>query len=67
MIDADAMVSKLLETEEIKRQITESFGNEVFDASGAVDRGRLAEIVFGEKANVEKLNSIVHPPVLAQI
>ena len=67
VIDADAMVAGLLETEEIKRQIAESFGNEVFDESGAVDRVRLAEIVFVEKANVEKINGIVHPPVLAQI
>jgi dephospho-CoA kinase len=67
VIDADAIVASLLETEEIKLQITESFGNEVFDESGAVDRGRLAEMVFAEKANVEKINGIVHPPVLAQI
>jgi dephospho-CoA kinase len=67
VIDADAIVASLLETEEIKRQIAESFGNDVFDESGAVNRVRLAEMVFGEKANVEKINGIVHPPVLAQI
>jgi len=67
VIDADAIVTKLLETEEIRRQIAESFGKGVFGESGAVDRARLAEIVFAEEANVEKLNSIVHPPVLAQI
>jgi len=66
VIDADAMVSKLLETEEVKQQIAASFGSEVFNDSGDVDRGRLGEVVFGEKANVERINAIIHPLVLAE-
>jgi len=66
VIDADSMVGKLLETEEVKQQIRESFGDEVFDSAGSVDRPALAEVVFGQQANVEKINAIIHPLVLAE-
>ena len=66
VVDADAMVDKLLETEEIKRQIAKSFGSEAFNSAGAVDRAALAEVVFGNEDNVEKINTIIHPLVLAQ-
>lgn len=44
-------------------EITAAFGPEVLDAGGALDRGRLGEIVFADPALLGKLNAIVHPLV----
>ena len=44
-------------------EITAAFGPGVLDAGGALDRGRLGEIVFADPALLGKLNAIVHPLV----
>jgi dephospho-CoA kinase len=43
--------------------VTAAFGPGVLDAGGALDRGRLAEIVFADPGLLGKLNAIVHPLV----
>lgn len=44
-------------------EVVESFGPEVLDASGALDRKRLAAMVFGDEAARKRLNAITHPIV----
>jgi dephospho-CoA kinase len=44
-------------------QVTETFGPEVLSEDGALDRAKLAGIVFGDQAALAKLNAIVHPLV----
>lgn len=44
-------------------EITAAFGPGVLDAGGALDRGRLGEIVFADPELLGKLNAIVHPLV----
>ena len=44
-------------------EIIAAFGPGVLDAGGALDRGRLGEIVFADSALLGKLNAIVHPLV----
>lgn len=48
-------------------EIMQVFGRGILGPSGAVDRRRLAEIVFAEPARREQLNRIVHPRVIAEI
>lgn len=43
--------------------IIESFGGDVLDKDGRIDRARLADIVFEDKEKLAKLNGIVHPAV----
>jgi len=64
VIDADVIAKEFLQTDDIKRQIREKFGNEVFDAAGQIDRKKLAEKVFNCYEAVKLANSIIHPPVL---
>jgi dephospho-CoA kinase len=45
-------------------EIAQAFGPEVIAADGALDRRRLAELVFADEAARQRLNSIVHPGVL---
>ena len=43
--------------------VVEAFGTGVLGPDGALDRARLAEVVFADPAARERLNAIVHPLV----
>jgi dephospho-CoA kinase len=62
IIDADAVAREVVApgTRGLA-EITAAFGPGVLDAGGALDRGRLGEIVFADSALLGKLNAIVHP------
>jgi len=64
VIDADAVAREVVApgTPGLAR-IVAAFGPEVLDASGALDRPRLGEIVFADPGLLAKLNAIVHPLV----
>ena len=64
IIDADAVAREVVApgTRGLA-EITAAFGPEVLDAGGALDRGRLGEIVFADPGLLAKLNAIVHPLV----
>lgn len=72
VLEADTMARELVApgTPALER-IEEEFGSAVLDADGALDRGELAAIVFGDPERLARLNAIVHPPlteaVLSQI
>lgn len=43
------------------------FGRAILDASGAIERGALAAIVFAFKERRERLNAILHPKILGKV
>ena len=43
--------------------IVELFGPGILQEDGTLDRAKIAELVFGDKELLEKLNAIVHPAV----
>lgn len=43
--------------------VADAFGDDVLDASGALDRSALAAVVFADPAARDRLNAIVHPRV----
>lgn len=45
--------------------VVDSFGKEIVNADGAIDRARLGAIVFANPARLEHLNRLIHPHVLA--
>ena len=62
MIDADAVAHEVYRPgTEGWREVVEAFGGEIVAPSGEIDRRKLAAIVFGDTAQVERLNRIVHP------
>ncbi len=64
LIDADRIAHDLLAGDaNVVRGIRERFGDDVF-TRGAVDRKKLARLVFGRPASLADLNAIVHPAVL---
>lgn len=64
IIDADKTAHKLMEPDGTAyRNITEYFGKDIMTDNGFIDRKKLGQIVFNNKAKLEKLNSFVHPAV----
>ena len=64
VIDADAIVHRLQEKgSPVLDEIAARFGAEVIDPSGALDRARLADVVFRDPAARQRLNEIIHPKV----
>jgi dephospho-CoA kinase len=64
VIDADKIAHQALEEPVIKQKILDFFGQKILDARGQIDRKALADIAFGDKKKLSKLNSIIHPLVL---
>jgi dephospho-CoA kinase len=52
---------------EATREIANRFGQDILDSSGAVDRPKLAAIVFADDAARRDLEAIVHPAVYRAI
>jgi dephospho-CoA kinase len=48
-------------------ELVETFGPGIVDASGALVRQALADIVFGDAEQLKKLNALVHPAVGAEM
>ena len=46
--------------------LLEAFGTNILDESGDVSRQKLGAIVFNDKTARERLNAIVHPPIIQQ-
>jgi len=47
-------------------EIVAEFGDEILGPDGEIDRPRLAQIVFGDRTQLARLNAIVHPKVRAE-
>ncbi len=65
VIDADVIAHRVIgKGRRSYKKIIALFGSGVLDRSGRIDRRKLAREVFGDKAKLAKLNSIVHPEVI---
>ena len=64
--DSDVIARELAEPGQPSLQaIAEAFGNEVLRADGSLDRGRVAELVFGNDEARRTLEDILHPRIRA--
>lgn len=63
--DADREAKNIMiHDEEVIESLKEAFGEQIYQASGELDRAHLSEIVFQDKDKLDLLNSIVHPAVI---
>ncbi|HUH16070.1 MAG TPA: dephospho-CoA kinase [Gaiellaceae bacterium] len=66
-VSSDEIVHHLLRTDlEVKAAIVAELGEDVLDGAGAVDRKRVAEKVFADRAKLEFLERLLHPRVAAE-
>ncbi len=60
ILDADAIYHEMLKTDvALRTALTDTFG-EVFLSDGSLDRQKLGAIVFGDPAELDKLNTIIY-------
>jgi len=68
VIDADAIAKEVLEPGQLGyKNVMLAFGESLLDASGNIDRKKLANLVFQDAEKLLKLESIVHPAVIARV
>lgn len=64
VIDADIVAREVVEPGTIGLQkIIATFGRQLLNADGTLDRKELGDIVFGNPERLQTLNAIVHPEV----
>jgi dephospho-CoA kinase len=64
VIDADAVARELTVRDEgVRRKLMRAFGSEMFTSRGRLKRAVLADRVFKDQRELEKLNRIMWPPL----
>jgi dephospho-CoA kinase len=64
VFDADATSHQLIEPgHPAHDEILETFGADLADSSGRINRAKLGSLVFADPAKLAKLNAILHPRV----
>ena len=68
LIDADKLAHEsIVYGSEVYKKIKNYFGKGILKKNKCIDRVKLAQVVFANKLTLAKLNSIVHPVVIAEI
>lgn len=68
IIEADRLAEELMNKgKSIYTVIVKSFGDDVLDEEGSIDRAKLAGIVFNDPESLKRLNSLTHPAVKEEI
>lgn len=61
---ADTVAKEIMVTDPVLREgIIRTFGMESYELSGKLNNKHIAQIVFNNKVELEKLNALVHPAV----
>lgn len=66
-VSSDEIVHHLLRTDPAVREaIVRELGDGVLADDGSIDRGRVAEVVFADRAKLDFLEGLLHPKVAAE-
>ena len=66
-VSSDEIVHHLLRTDpEVREAIVSELGEGVLADDGSIDRGRVAEVVFADRAKLDFLEGLLHPKVAAE-
>lgn len=67
VIDCDKVAAQMLVSDEnVKARLADAFGADILKC-GAVDKKLLAKRAFKDRASLDTLNSLTHPPIIAKI
>jgi len=67
VFEADIVAKQLLQTDPgIKKGLIHLFGEGIYLDDGAVDRKKLAGIIFSDEVQLAKMNELVHPVVRSE-
>ena len=66
-VSSDEIVHHLLNTDvEVREAIVKELGKGVLADDGSIDRSRVAEVVFADRAKLDFLERLLHPKVAAE-
>ena len=63
VLDADRIAHEVLRSPEVVSEIRNAWTEDVFDAAGRPNRGRIARLVFDRPEKLKQLNDWIHPRV----
>lgn len=64
LFEADTAAGKLINSDsEIRNNLIQLFGNEIYNSDKKINREKLANIIFNSDVELEKVNKVVHPAV----
>jgi len=49
------------------QEVVAAFGREILAPDGSIERQKLAQLVFADRKQLDRLNAIVHPRVIARV
>jgi len=68
IIDTDIISRELINhNQALQKKIVAVFSNKVVDATGTIDRKKLARVVFSSKEKKQQLENILHPAIREQV
>lgn len=68
VINADRLAKQIIDTNsDVKEMLAEAFGKAIFDKNGILKRREFAATVFVDKNQIQRLNTIVHPYLVAEL
>jgi dephospho-CoA kinase len=66
VFDSDTRAKEYYYREDVKQNIEQLFGKELFNPDGEIDKKKLAQIVFSDSKSLNALNELIHPLVLEE-
>ena len=66
VVDADVIARAVIESESVKTALAEAFGDDIL-SGGNIDRRLLAKRAFSSRENTDRLNGIMHPPIIEKM
>jgi dephospho-CoA kinase len=68
VIDADRIGHELLlPSSSVYAEVVRHFGKGILDSSGQIQRRKLGEIVFADRAQLAALNTLLHPEIIREV
>jgi dephospho-CoA kinase len=66
-VDADKIVARLYQPGEAGHEaLVRTYGREMLQPNGEIDRKKLADVAFATPEDAKKLNALIHPLVIAE-
>ena len=68
VINADEEAKKILSSNEtVQHELISEFGTDIIDASGKINKAKLARVAFQDEDHQQRLNSVIHPYIYNSI
>ena len=67
IIDADIIARQIYDDEKLLRKVYETFGNDIKNEDGSLNRKALGRIVFSDDEKLIQLNKLTHPVIRQKV